>query len=70
MTIKFVVKSVLNENIAALQDCVVKEVIGQEDDVWCSIADLDNLLNACETRWGNNWDLNKVCVAIAEANFE
>jgi hypothetical protein len=70
MATKFEIKKVTDEDTGATLDCVVKVVDGQEDDVWCSIADLNTLFQTCVSKWQGNWDLNKVCVAIQEANFE
>lgn len=66
---QFIIKPVLNEDTGALLESVVKVTPGQDDEVWCSIQDLDTLFSTCVDKWGGNWDLNKICVAIKEANF-
>lgn len=70
MTTKFVIKMVVDEETGSALDSVVKTVDGKEDEIWCSISDLNKLFDTCTSRWGSNWDLNKVCIAIQEADFE
>jgi len=70
MATKFEIKKITDEDTGAVLDSVVKVVDGKEDEVWCSIADLNKLFESCVTRWGSNWDLNKVCVAIVESNID
>lgn len=37
---------------------------------WGDVEDFDDLFKACHERWGGNWDLNKVCVAIKESEID
>lgn len=36
---------------------------------WGNVQDFDQLFDTCVSRWGSNWDLNKVCTAIRECDF-
>lgn len=40
-----------------------------KEEAWCNVLDIDILFDTCVRRWGENWDLNKVCVAVEEASF-
>lgn len=37
---------------------------------WCTVLEIDQLFDTCVRKWGANWDLNKVCTAIQEADFQ
>jgi hypothetical protein len=67
--IKFVVEDRPHPRTGTPLPTVVKKEDGAPDDEWCTIQDLDELFEACVTRWGTNWDLNKVKMAVAEAEF-
>lgn len=54
----------------ALLDTIIKREEGKPDDEWCNTQELDELFEACVARWGSNWDLNKVKLAISEAEFD
>jgi hypothetical protein len=51
-------------------DALVKIEDSGTEDVWCTVQDLDTLFDTCVKRWGSNWDLNKVCTAITECDFD
>lgn len=51
-------------------DTIVKKVEGQPDEDWCSVVDLDQLFEACVARWGANWDLEKVKMAIRGSDID
>lgn len=40
-------------------------------EAWCTVPELDTLFQTASDRWGDgNWDLNKILVAIREAEFD
>lgn len=51
-------------------DTLVK--IGDDgvEDQWCNVRELDILFNTCVRKWKDNWDLDKVCTAVSEADFD
>lgn len=69
MATRFEIKKIEDENTGSCNDCVVKIVDGKPDEVWCSIAELHTLFTSSVTKWGDNWDINKIVTAINEANF-
>lgn len=48
---------------------LVKEVDGACED-WCTIQELDRLFDSCHSRWGNNWNLEKLMLAVRECEFD
>lgn len=42
----------------------------EEREEWCSVEDLDALFETCVARWGSNWNLEKVLVAIRESEID
>lgn len=42
---------------------------GPEGEPWCNVMELDQLFSACASKWGSNWDLQKVIVAIQESEI-
>lgn len=38
-------------------------------EAWGTIEDFDRLFDECVKKWGNNWDLNKVLIAIKESEI-
>lgn len=49
---------------------LVKKEDGKPDDEWCTIDDLNQLFDSCVARWGSNWNLEKVKVAITESQID
>lgn len=37
---------------------------------WGTIDEFDELFDTCVERWGNNWDFNKVLIAIKESEID
>lgn len=75
MKIYFKLEKVADENTGQEIDSVVqykeqKEGEAPIRDVWCSVVDLDRLFSTCVDRWGSNWNLEKVCIAIRESEIE
>lgn len=78
MNVSFVMEKIENPVTKRQIDTVVKltekpDVYGVptvEREEWCNVLELDKLFSTCVERWGNNWDLNKVCVAIAESEID
>ena len=70
MSTKFEIKKIEEENTGASLDSVVKIVDGKPDEVWCSIAELHNLFTACVTKWGDNWNMEKITVAVTESDIK
>lgn len=67
---RFEIQKVKHEETGAELDTVVKLDDDGKRDEWCTIQDLDTLFQTCVNKWGNNWDLNKVCTAIEECDFD
>jgi hypothetical protein len=40
-----------------------------EED-WGTVQDFDRLFNTCVAKWGSNWDLEKILVAIRESSIK
>lgn len=53
-----------------LVDTIVKYIDNKEDEEWCTIPDLDRLFDSCVSRWGSNWDLNKLVTCVNECEFD
>jgi hypothetical protein len=73
MSVYFKLEKVADENTGQELDSVVqyKENNGKsEREVWCSVLDLDQLFSACVDRWGKNWNLEKVKLAIRESDID
>jgi len=51
-------------------DTLVKVEDDGKEDLWCNVRELDVLFSTCVRRWGSNWDLEKVCTAVREADFD
>lgn len=49
---------------------LVKTETGKPDDEWCTIDDLNQFFETCAARWGDNWNLEKVSVAITESQID
>ncbi len=50
---------------------VMKDDLNNEvRDELCTTLDLDQLFDVCVKRWGNNWNLEKVMVAIKESEID
>lgn len=74
MIISFKLEKVPNENTGQEIDSVVQYKQDEkggapERDVWCSVVDLDRLFTACVDRWGKNWNLEKLMIAIRESEI-
>ncbi len=78
MSVRFALEKETSPRTGALVDAVVKyshpnPTLGQEPEereVWCSVEELDRLFEAASKRWGRNWDLEKVLIAVREADFD
>jgi len=68
--ITFILDNRPNDNTGLPELSVVKKTDGKPDEVWCSINDLDQLFTACVDRWGGNWNLEKVKLAIRESDID
>lgn len=72
--IYFKLEKIKDENTGQEIDSVVQykedEKGNIEKDVLCSVLDLDRLFNTCVDRWGKNWNLEKVLIAIRESEIE
>jgi hypothetical protein len=51
-------------------DALIKIADDNTEEQWCTITDLDSLFNTCVDRWGDNWNLEKVTVAIRESEID
>lgn len=69
MAVQFKLELEANPRTGTQQLAVVKYADGADREVWCTIDDLDQLFDAAQRKWGQNWDLKKVLTAIDEANF-
>lgn len=49
---------------------LTKTSINGEKDDWGTVQDFDNLFDACVSRWGSNWNLEKVVAAIHESELD
>lgn len=49
---------------------IKRDELGREIDEWCNVKELDQLFEACVSRWGKNWNLEKVMVAIRESQID
>jgi len=73
MQMEFKLEKVPDDNTGQLLDSIVqyKTEGGQTvRDVWCSVMELDRLFSACVDRWGGNWNLEKVIIAIRESDID
>lgn len=72
--ISFAIEKLVSDQTGQVIDGVVKLITHEDGTVdretWCTILDLDKLFDTCVTRWGKNWNLEKVCAAIAETEIE
>lgn len=68
--ITFTLEKKADENTGVMVDTLVKKVTGKPDEDWCTVTDLDQLFDACVRRWGSNWNLEKVKMAIMDCGVE
>ncbi len=68
--ISFVLENRPHESTGVPMPTLVKKEEGKPDDEWCTVQDLDQLFEACVRRWGNNWNLEKIMVAITETQID
>ncbi len=73
--IRFSLEKIADGNTGGMIDNLVKHTMDdaaaeETSEVWCSVQDLDILFSACTERWGDNWDLNKLVVAIKESQID
>lgn len=80
LKISFAIENVTEENTGQELDAVVKtskhieefegEVLPPDiKETWCTILELDSLFNKCVKKWGSNWNLEKVMVAIDDSEI-
>lgn len=74
MSIKFVLEKREDPSTGIPVDTLLKQTVDADGKVsneepWGSVIDFDKLFNTCVKKWGSNWDLDKVCTAINEADF-
>lgn len=51
--------------------CVIKCVDDKPEEILTSVPDLLRLFETCSRKWSKNgWDLEKLCTAINECEFE
>lgn len=73
MKVYFKLEKVTDEKTGTEVDTLVKytEDNGKvTTDPWIDVISLDQFFDACVQKWGNNWDLNKVKIAIRESEIE
>ena len=77
MPVEFKLEKVLNEDTGTEKLSLVKytpvssgAATNTEREVWFAIEDIDRLFDTCVKRWKDNWDLDKVCVAISESQID
>lgn len=58
------------DSIGQTVDTLVCHVEGKPDEDWCTVPELNQLFDVCVKRWGGNWDLEKVKLAILECEFD
>lgn len=49
---------------------LVKAVDGKPDEELGTMLEFENLFDACHSRWGNNWDSEKLIVAVNESEID
>ena len=40
-----------------------------DKEPWGNVQEFDRLFETCARKWGSDWDLEKVCVAITESEI-
>lgn len=73
--IRFALEDVADSNGIVVPTLVKYTKIKDSDqpetrEEWGNVHDFDSLFNACVSRWGSNWNLEKVIVAIRESEID
>lgn len=66
----FTLEKVADEGTGTMVDTVIKKHDDGTREEWCSVLDLDRLFDTCVSRWGKNWNLEKVLIAIRESEID
>ena len=72
--IQFALEKRADPGTGVLVDTLLKQTVGADgkivsEEPWGSVLDYNRLFDTCVKRWGGNWDLNKVCLAIEESEI-
>ena len=74
MAVRFELKKVEDENTGQSVDTLLKIVSipphPESEEVYCTVLELESLFKTCETRWGGNWNLEKLQYAIMESDVD
>lgn len=72
MSVYFKLEKIVDDKTGTPIDTLVKyiEENGKvTSEPWIDVISLDQFFDACVSRWGSNWDLNKVRTAILESEI-
>ena len=72
--IRFALEKVEDESTGQPIDTLIKYTkegdAPETSEPWGNVMEYNSLFDACVSRWGNNWDLNKVIAAINESTLD